>query len=79
MINKGRTRKIVLEPHAETTIDMFRYLHVGVRRDLSLLVVDEKQEEEEDEEEETIFQENLKSTNGHNQSHGFGLHRNLTN
>ena len=76
MINKGRTRKIVLEPHAETLIDMFRYLHVGVRRDLSLLVVDEKQE---DEEEETIFQENLKSTNGHNQSHGFGPHRNLTN
>ena len=63
---------------------MFRYLHVGVRRDhqtnLSLLVVDEKQEEEEEEElEETIFQENLKSTKSHNQSHGFGLHRNLTN
>ena len=62
---------------------MFCYLHVGVRcgghqTEAPLLVVDEKQEEEE--EEETIFQENLKSTKGQiSQSHGFGLHRNLTN
>ena len=65
---------------------MFCYLHVGVRRGhqtdapeaLTLLVVNEKQKEEE-EEEETVFQENLKSTKGDHQSHGFGLHRNLTN
>ena len=44
---------------------------------LTLLVVDEKQKEEE---EETIFQENLKSTNGHNQSHIIGFYcGNLTN
>ena len=64
---------------------MFCYLHVGVRcgghqTEPPLLVVDEKQEEEEKGEVETIFQENLKSTKGQiSQSHGFGLHRNLTN
>ena len=67
---------------------MFCFLHVGVRcgghqTEPPLLVVDEKQEEEEEEEKgevETIFQENLKSTKGQiSQSHGFGLHRNLTN
>ena len=65
---------------------MFCSLHVGVRRaghqteTLTFLVVDEKQKEEAKEEEETIFQENLKSTNGHNQSHIIGFHRSdLTN
>ena len=69
---------------------MFCSLHVGVRRTghqmetSTFLVVDEKQkqkeEKEQKEEEETIFQENLKSTNGHNQSHIIGFHcGNLTN
>ena len=63
---------------------MFCSLHVGVRRaghqseTLTFLVVDEKQKQKE--EEETIFQENLKSTNGHNQSHIIGFHcSDLTN
>jgi len=46
---------------------------------LTFLVVDENQKEQK-EEEETIFQGNLKSTNGQNQSHIIGFHcPNLTN